>query len=168
MAKIYLNESHIRAIVRETLENIMMGEDFPVLPAQKAVNMINASEYSDTEEVSVDREGNGHVQYYFTTQDGGHIILVIYFNVRSHEDEYEPETNYGGFEIDYITVNRVYFNYNDNEYNLDLSDKTALKYFEDMVFADEDVANKAAENIDNFYDDSDERYEAMRDREYGL
>ena len=168
MGKIYLNESHIRAIVRETLENIMMGEDFPVLPAQKAINVINASNYSDTEEVSVDREGNGYVQYSFKTQDGGFIILGIYFDVTSHNDEYEPETNYGGFVMDGINVYQVYFNYNDNEYHLDLSDKSALKYFEDIVQGDKDIANKAAENIDNSYDDSDERYESYRDRQRGL
>ena len=59
MKKIYLNESHIRQLVKETLENLILGEDdieneSPEIPEEQVLNIINGIENWEVYEMDFD------------------------------------------------------------------------------------------------------------------
>jgi hypothetical protein len=80
MSKIYLNESHIRQLVRETLENLILGEDdieneSPELPEEYILNIINSIENWEVYEMDFD-----HMVLLSDSPNEDYITLNISYN----------------------------------------------------------------------------------------
>lgn len=133
MNKIVLNETHIRQLVRETLENLILGEDGVDTNIQSAEYYINNATsksvdffnfHGRTGELGLIYEGE-YGEFYFTAE----------FNIDGRFNEYDPgnywrEPSGGEFVLDDINI------YNIEAYldggNIDMTDKD-YDYIVDVV-----------------------------------
>lgn len=145
MKKIYLNESHIRQLVKETLENLILGEDDienenSEMSEEDILNIINGIENWSVDEMDFD-----HMVISSDLSDEKFIILDISYNFNIKYGSYDPgdywtppyqEDN----DIDNFQIYDIEYNLND-EYEGSIA--TCPKNIEDIVI------NNIYEKINN-------------------
>lgn len=171
MSKIYLNESHIRQLVKETLESLILGEDdieggnHPVHTLDEYMYILANTEIDkynweiNQDESNIDRDG-GCVEIVTYGDDFDFIALKVYFNM---DVTYIPYNggNYwtppeGGYhECDSFEIINIEYNMND-EYNGSLKQKP--EGLEEFIY------QYVMEEIDEKYDE--ESYMPDPDFEY--
>ena len=175
MSKIYLNESHIRAIIKETLENLILGEDDvenngnTLHSFEDYMNVLNNTKFNNynweinNDESYFNRNG-GYLEIYTSGEDFDYIILKVYFDM---EVEYIPYNKgdywtppYGDFhECNYFKITRVDYDMNE-EYKGSL--KQTPNGLEDFIY--EYVMERINENYDeeSYMPDPDNKYDSQR------
>lgn len=145
MKKIYLNESHIRQLVKETLENLILGEDDienenSEMPEEDILNIINGIENWSVDEIDFD-----HMVISSDLPNENYIILDISYSFDIKYGYYDKgdywtppyqEDN----DIDNFQIYDIEYNLND-EYAGSIA--TCPKNIEDIVI------NNIYEKINN-------------------
>ena len=135
MKKIYLNESHIRQLVKETLENLILGEDDienenPQIPEEYILNFINRVENWEVHEMDFD-----HMILLSDSSNEDYITLDISYSFNIKYGSYDKgdywtppyqEDN----DIDNLQIYDIEYNLND-EYTGSIT--TCPKNIEDIV-----------------------------------
>ena len=175
MKRITLNETHIRQIVRETLENLILGEDdmenedVSTPSLEEYINMLHNLNYDDWYVDVCDyrlNETYGWAEVEFAPKHDDrfdNIKLKIDFKINGEYlpyiagDYYTPPEG-GYYELNYIEITCVKYNMND-EYFGTVDDKKLLNYFSGLI------ETELGEKIETMEpsDWSDERYDAWRD-----
>ena len=141
MKKIYLNESHIRQLVKETLENLILGEDD--MENTYMTDKMELPEINDLAGVvnfldSLTNNGDSKIkssltytndifeqEYYIENTPYGNVSIFIDFNVKGHWDGMYIPRDYGmgiegeapEAEIDKYIIDKIFINENEYEFN---------------------------------------------------
>lgn len=169
-----LNETHIRNIVRETLENLILGEDDDITPNLSTEEIINLITSSQLEGKDIEVNGkSGVLDLYFLNEKYESIQLSIDFDIDAyltpyHSGDYWTPPSGGELEVEKITPTSVFFSINDDEIVFDLKIgynfiETLLQKYNDKIY---DKINP--EYFENEGPDPDDAYEWYRERKWGL
>lgn len=137
MKKIFLNETHIRQLVKETLENLLIDNEVNHnLSSQEVVELINNSEFKSIYDISVKRREGNIVLAYNNQNYGDEILLDIDFYIDGYITTYYPGDYYtppegGELEIRKFEPTNAIIYIGDEEYELNV--KELYKFLEDIL-----------------------------------
>lgn len=132
MKQIFLTEQHIRKLVKETLENLILGEDNYIIPLNKnmtindCINLIDKDcKFDGVNEIDID-----HIDLLFNTNDNEFIISVLIdfdldgeYEPYDSGDYYTPPTG-GGYNLKDIIPYSVTFECEEEKLNFKLIKNT--------------------------------------------
>lgn len=174
MKKIILNETHIRQLVRETLENLILdnddiGEEISTQYLEELIGMLPTLIGKDwdyeLENYDLIRK-MANIKFYPVQDERFECIdLIIYFDVDvdyvpySAGDYWTPSEG-GYYEINDLEIERIDYKVDDN-YSGSIQNKNLISHFSDLIYSE------LSEKIEEYYsDDYDEdyKYEEWKDR----
>lgn len=169
MKKIFLNETHIRQLVKETLENLLIDNEVNHnLSSQEVVELINNSElkYND-----LDVDGSyGYIKLIYTNPRYEEIDLEINFQIMGHvspyyHGDYYTQPEGGNLEIQEIKPISAIIYLNGEEYELNM--KELYKFLSDKL---DSYWNEIYEKVDPEYftnePDPDAKYDARKNGDF--
>ena len=170
MNRIILNETHIRKLVKETLENLILGEDDNIennLTTEEIVEIIKISQFDKIDNLEVSGH-YGNIGLIFSNETYGKFLLDISFEIDGYVTEYDRGDYFtppsgGELEIDLKPTETIIY-FEDEEVKLDL-EKSYDFIYKVML---NDFYNEIYEkiDIDDFIDegpDPDYYYDSRRD-----
>lgn len=169
-----LNKIHIRNIIRETLENLILGEDDDITPNLSTEEIINLIKSSNLDDTDIEVNGStGELSLYFSNEIYESIHLSIEFDIYAHLTPYDPGDYWtppsgGDLEVEKITPTDVFFSIDDNEIVFDLKIgynfiETLLQKYDNKIYVEINP-----ECFEDEGPDPDESYESYRERKLGL
>lgn len=171
MKKIFLNETHIRQLVKETLENLLIDNEVNHnLLSQEVVEIINNSELKYDDDIYVNgREGTIILVYNNQNYDDD-ISLGIDFYIDGYITAYYPGDYYtppegGELEIRKFEPTNATIYLDGEEYELNM--KELYKFLEDILDNHyDDIYNKI--NYEDFINepDPDAKYDAWKNGDF--
>ena len=143
MKRIQINEQHIRKIVKETLENLILGEE----PSEGiSLSDIKNMKLGGIEDINIENEYEGSITLYFTKPFMGNdvefnedVYVTIYFEIigdfeKYNAGDYFTEPSGGGFNLEKVIPNYVSFDTEDGETPFELSRmQPEFKIFYDLL-----------------------------------
>ena len=156
MKKIFLNETHIRQLVKETLENLLIDNEVNHnLSSQEVVEIINNSELKSIDDIYVKKRKGTIVLSYNNQNYDDEILLGIDFYIDGYITAYYPGDYYtqpegGELEIRKFEPTNATIYLDGEEYELNV--KELYKFLEDILDNHYDgIYNKT--NYGDFVDD---------------
>lgn len=143
MKRIQINEQHIRKIVKETLENLILGEE----PNEGiSLSDIKNMKLGGVEDINIENEYEGSITLYFTKPFMGNdvefnedVYVTIYFEIigdfeKYNAGDYFTEPSGGGFNLEKVIPNHVSIDTEDGENPFELSRmQPEFKFFYDLL-----------------------------------
>ena len=168
MKKNFLNENHIRQLVKETLENLILGEDD--MNDMNSIEFIKNSTITDIEFIDINGN-NGTIGLVLNNESLDSIGLEIYFTVYGHLTDYDSGDYYtppsgGEFEMTdiYAYGASLFIEGDEKEINIrenrEFFNALLKKYWYDIY---EEVE---PEYFENEGPDPDEKYDAWKNGDY--
>lgn len=143
MKRIQINEQHIRKIVKETLENLILGEE----PNEGiSLSDIKNMKLGGVEDINIENEYEGNITLYFTKPFMGNdvefnedVYVTIYFEIIGNFEKYNAgdyftEPSGGGFNLEKVIPNHVSIDTEDGENPFELSRmEPEFRFFYDLL-----------------------------------
>lgn len=143
MKRIQINEQHIRRIVKETLENLILGEE----PNEGiSLSDIKNMKLGGVEDINIENEYEGSITLYFTKPFTGNdvefnedVYVTIYFEIigdfeKYNAGDYFTEPSGGGFNLEKVIPNHVSIDTEDGENPFELSRmEPEFRFFYDLL-----------------------------------
>lgn len=171
MKKIFLNETHIRQLVKETLENLLIDNEVNHnLSSQEVVKLINNSELKYDDDIYVKGREGAIVLVYNNQNYDDEISLGINFYIDGYITAYYPGDYYtpsegGELEIKKLEPTNATIYLDGEEYKLNV--KELYKFLESILDNHhEDIYNKT--KYEDFMNepDPDAKYNARKNGDF--
>lgn len=167
MKKIFLNETHIQQLVKETLENLLIDNEVNHnLSSQEVVKLINNSEFKYDDDIYVKGREGAIVLVYNNQNYDDEIFLGINFYIDGYITTYYPGDYYTPSEGGELEIRKfeptnatIYLDGEDHELNV----KELYKFLKSILDNHyEDIYNKT--NYEYFINepDLDAKYDARK------
>ena len=167
MKKIILNESYIRQIIKETLENLILGEEDidNNLSTQEIIDIIKNSNLEYIEEIDV-KQNKGFITLYLKNEQYDDIFLCIHFEIDAYITPYYSGNGYdsppegGDLKLDNVTPFKVIVNLSD-EYETELDMNVCFEYINNILdqYYDDIYEEIDGSYLEDMYYDPDEKYD---------
>jgi hypothetical protein len=149
MNKIFLTESHIRQIVKETLENLILGEDYMgdynIETIDDAINLIKQLENNESTTFEIDditiEDDTVYILWYASLNDT-RVLFEIGCNVQCgwegkyYSGDYYTEPEQPRFIIKNINIESLYINVDDNMekfFTINENDTDIIEYLNTFI-----------------------------------
>ena len=156
MGRIVLNESIIRNIVRETLENLILGEDNYEMNIDEIIDILKGCDLKGVEECNVKNDAYGEIVLALSNNVDDDILLTLNFYVNGNRVPYNPGNNRdiapegGEYDINNIEVLNGIFYYEGLEHNIQNMDDEQKLYFNNLIENINEIRDASEENIEDF------------------
>lgn len=157
MGKVVLNEANIRELVKETLENLILGEDNFNMGVDEIINTLENCEFKWIDECKVNDEGRGEVVIALSSSESSdEVFLTLYFYVEGYHTPYNPGNGYdmapegGEFNLENIDTYGGIFYYDGIEHMIENLNNQQKEYFNNILESIDKIYQEADENITDF------------------
>lgn len=169
MKRIQINEQYIKEIIKETLENLILGEEpKSEISLNDWINELNSMEFKSVDDIVIENDYEGNITLLFNklNTDNGmeyndDIYVTLYFEIIGdfepyNAGDYFTEPSGGGYNLERIVPNHVTFETEDGNEEFEISKvQPEFKFLFSLLnkFKGE-IEEKCAESIKPYEDDN--------------